>query len=127
MPSPPHGYTKSPYQARKEPEKDTPKAYRAVASEGEIFHCVHFGKFDSHLGAARSKLKVVRVLELKKGVEVHPFFGFKSTKVPLYVAPGRGKSQEPSESFLRRGKGHKASDICFSEFILRRVARGLCV
>ena len=37
-------------------------------------------------------------------VEAHPFFGFKSTKVPLGVAPSRGKSQEPLQSVLRRRK-----------------------
>jgi len=33
-----------PIQAHEEPEKDAPEAYRAVASEGEIFSFFHFGK-----------------------------------------------------------------------------------
>jgi hypothetical protein len=48
-------------------------------------------------------------------------------RFPLRVAPGRGKSQEPPESFLRRGECHKASNIHFSEFILWRITSSLYV
>jgi len=44
-----------PIQAHEEPEKDAPEAYSAVASEGEIFKCVHFGKFGRPKTSARSK------------------------------------------------------------------------